>query len=86
MNSPTPDLPDADPADVVDQQLSLTGTEAAAEPPSRDPEAPEADVVEQARAAGPAEHRVARELPLEADPIDAAEQAVVLPVDDDEFR
>ncbi len=50
------------------------------------PEADQGDVAEQAREAGPGEHAVDRELPLEADAGDAAEQAVVVPLDEDEGR
>ena len=58
--------------------------------------APEADAVEQSLPADPEaeEGEEARrdelpeltELPLEADPADAVEQAVVVPVDEDEYR
>ena len=48
--------------------------------------APEADVVEQSLPTGPAAGRVAADLPLEADAADAAEQAHVVPLDEDEAR
>jgi hypothetical protein len=59
-------------------------------------EAPEADAAEQSlpvdegvdeeTAPGRAPARPAPEIPLEADPADAAEQAVSVPVDEDEYR
>jgi hypothetical protein len=59
-------------------------------------EAPEADAVEQSLPADPEaeegeetgrdELPQLAELPLEADPADAVEQAVVVPVDEDEYR
>jgi hypothetical protein len=59
-------------------------------------EAPEADAVEQLLPADPEaevdgdpqrdELPELTELPLEADPADAVEQAVVVPVDEDEYR
>ena len=51
------------------------------------PEADPADLSEQqADAAVPAERREERELPLEADDLDAAEQAVVVEQDAVEYR
>ena len=54
-------------------------------------EAPEADAAEQAQTLDDAESAVeppagAAPLPWEADPADAAEQAVPVPVDEDEYR
>jgi hypothetical protein len=56
-------------------------------------EAPEADAAEQSRAldgreAGPGaeDSALGEPLPAEADPADAAEQAVPVPVDEDEYR
>ena len=49
-------------------------------------EAVEADVVEQAAAAGRPSRGAATELPLEADAADAAEQAEVVELDEDEHR
>jgi hypothetical protein len=50
------------------------------------PEADPADVVEQSVDAAPGQHRLPAELPLEADDLDAAEQAVVVELDEDEHR
>jgi hypothetical protein len=47
---------------------------------------PEADAVEQTIPAAPAEERLETDLPLEVDAADAAEQAVVVPLDEDEGR
>jgi len=78
--------PEADPADLTEQQATPT-RDAAAEPAPAVPfEAPEADVLEQSADAAPGEHRAERELPLEADDLDAAEQAVVVEQDADEYR
>jgi hypothetical protein len=78
----TPD-PEANPADVAEQ----AATEPAAPRPGALPEtAPEADVLEQISPAGPGQHRVERDAPLEADDLDAAEQSVVVEDDEDEHR
>ena len=79
----SPDVPDAD---AQEQRLSAAGDDPRTETPSVDVDVPEADAVEQAQPAGPGEHRAARDLPLEADPADSAEQAVVVPLDEDEGR
>ena len=84
-------MSESTPEDRVEQQSSPT-RDAPLEPPPDVPlEAPDADVVEQAIAAGPGEHRAdeggdAGTLPLEADPADADEQAVVVELDEDERR
>jgi hypothetical protein len=49
-------------------------------------EAVDADVVEQAADAGPAEPPVSPEVPLEVDPADAAEQSAVVELDEDDHR
>ena len=50
------------------------------------PEADPADVAEQEVPVAPGEHRLDTSVPLEADDLDAAEQAVVVEVDEDEHR
>ena len=50
------------------------------------PEADPADVVEQSMDAAPGQTRLPTEVPLEADDLDAAEQAVVVEHDEDEHR
>ena len=47
---------------------------------------PVTDALEQRQPAAPVEELLDRELPLEADPADAAEQSVVVPLDEDEGR
>jgi hypothetical protein len=78
--------PEADPADLSEQHETATRDAAAANAPAVPLEAPEADVLEQSTEAGPGEHRADRDLPLEADDLDAAEQAVVVEQDADEYR
>ncbi len=79
--------PDAVPsADAAEQRRSAAGDEPAGETLSVDLDAPEADAIEQAQPSAPGEHRAARDLPLEADDADAAEQADVVPFDEDEVR
>jgi hypothetical protein len=59
------------------------------EPASTDPEAPEADVVEQHTSAAPdvdTRDEVPTEIPLEVDPGDAAEQSREVALDDDAYR
>jgi hypothetical protein len=77
--------PEADPADLAEQHATASRDEA--RPPEVEVplEAPAADVAEQQIPAGPGEHVAARDLPLEADELDAAEQAVVVE-QDDEYR
>ena len=77
--------PEADPADLAEQHASAARDEAQAPEVDLPLEAPAADVVEQQRTAGPGEHVAARDVPLEADELDAAEQAVVVE-EDDEYR
>ena len=48
------------------------------------PEADPADVAEQSLDAAPGQHRLPTEVPLEADELDAAEQAVVVEHDEDD--
>jgi hypothetical protein len=78
--------PEADPADLSEQHATASRDAAAATEPAVPLEAPEADVLEQSTDAAPGEHRAARDLPLEADDLDAAEQAVVVEEDADEYR
>jgi hypothetical protein len=47
---------------------------------------PVADAAEQSVPAAPGEERLPHATPLEADEADAAEQAVVVPLDEDEGR
>ena len=84
-------IPGSTPEDRVEQELSPTGDAPRATTPDVPLEAPDADVVEQSAAAGPGEHVATRggdadALPLEADPADADEQAVVVELDEDERR
>jgi hypothetical protein len=78
--------PEADPADVAEQQSSANRDERRTSTPEVPLGAPEADVVEQAADAGPGEHVADRDLPLEADEFDAAEQATVVEQDEDDYR
>ena len=80
------DMSEATPEDVVEQAASPSRDEPRTETPAVPVEAPDADVVEQAAAVAPGEHRADRDLPLEADAYDAAEQAVVVDLDEDERR
>ena len=77
--------PEADPADVAEQHASAARDEALTPDVEVPLEAAAADVVEQQAVAGPGEHVAARDVPLEADEMDAAEQAVVVE-QDDEYR
>ena len=79
----SPDVPDAD---AQEQRLSAAGDDPRPAVPEVGDEVPAADAAEQALEAGPGEHRAARDLPLEADELDSAEQAVVVPLDEDEGR
>jgi hypothetical protein len=78
--------PEADPADLSEQHATATRDEPTSTEPTVPLEAPEADVLEQSADAAPGQHRAERELPLEADDLDAAEQAVVVEQDADEYR
>jgi hypothetical protein len=78
--------PEGDPVDLVEQSTSAARDDAASLTPVVPAEAPEADVLEQATPAGPGEHLAARDLPLESDEADAAEQAVVVELDEDDYR
>ena len=84
-------MSEATPEDRQEQRSSPSGDAPVLPPPDVSLEAPDADVLEQAVAAGPGEHVAdtggdAGVLPLEADPADAAEQAVVVELDEDERR
>jgi hypothetical protein len=81
VTTPVPD------ADAAEQQLpaDAASPNAGDVPPVGDG-VPEADAVEQSQPVGPVEHCDAPDLPLEADDADAAEQAVVVPLDEDEGR
>jgi hypothetical protein len=50
------------------------------------PDADAADVAEQSVPVGPTPQRVREDVPLEADDLDAAEQSVEVPLDEDEGR
>jgi hypothetical protein len=78
--------PEANPADVTEQQASATRDEPATRDTDVPLEASEADVLDQSAEAAPGQHRAERDLPLEADDLDAAEQAVVVEQDADEYR
>ncbi|WP_434742360.1 hypothetical protein [Micromonospora sp. SH-82] len=55
-------------------------------PEERDPEAPEADVVEQATSTDPADGEVEPHRGLEVGDWDAAEQALLVTGDEDDYR
>lgn len=81
-------LPDVDPVDLAEQHQ-----DAAPEGPVSDPlpkigtaEAGEADALEQWQTVAPAGQQAAGEPSQEADPADVAEQAVTLPLEDDDHR
>jgi hypothetical protein len=79
VTDPVPD------ADAAEQQRALDGSDPADAPAVGD--APEADALEQSRSVSPGEGGDAgAERPLEADDADAAEQAAVVPQDEDEGR
>jgi hypothetical protein len=75
--------PEATPEDMAEQRSSLTGDAPLAEAPDIADEVPVADALEQSAEAAPGEHVADRDLPMEADEADAAEQAVVVEIDDD---
>ena len=84
-------MSESTPEDRVEQQSTPTRDAPLPEPPDVPLEAPAPDVVEQALPTGPGQHRAdeggdAGVLPLEADPADAGEQAVVVELDEDERR
>jgi hypothetical protein len=84
-------MSESNPADRVEQSTTPTGDAPRLDAPDIALETPDADAVEQATPAGPGEHVAdsggdAGRLPLEADPADAAEQAVVVELDEDERR
>jgi hypothetical protein len=54
--------------------------------PVPDADADAADVAEQSVPVGPTPQRVREDVPLEADDLDAAEQSVEVPLDEDEGR
>ena len=83
MTTPEDAVPEAD---RLEQTTSAAGDDARVETPEVPLGANPADVQEQAQPAAPGEHRAARDLPLEADAADSAEQAVVVPLDEDEGR
>jgi hypothetical protein len=78
--------PEADPADLTEQLASATRDASAPRDAEVPLEASEADVLDQDADTAPGEHRAERDLPLEADDLDAAEQAVVVEQDADEYR
>jgi hypothetical protein len=79
VTNPVPD------ADAAEQQRALDDQDPADAPAVGD--APEADALEQSRGVASGEAGGVRaERPLEADDADAAEQAVVVPQDEDEGR
>lgn len=80
MTGPVPD------ADAAEQRRTPIDDTPGTEPPEVRGDTPEADVLEQAQPVAPGEHRVPREASLEADDADADEQAVVVPLDEDEGR
>lgn len=75
-----PDRPDAD----VQEQAAPLDDAAPATDPRVPPYADEADALEQGREAAPGPHAVETALPLEADEADTADQAVAVPLDEDE--
>ncbi len=84
-------MSESTPEDRIEQESTPTRDRERSEPPAVPLEAPDADVVEQAVATGPGQHLAdeggdAGELPVEADPADAAEQSVVVELDEDERR
>lgn len=83
MTTPVPD------ADAAEQRLAVDGysDDGALHRAAVPDDASEADAVEQAQPVGAAAARpLSADLPLEADPADAAEQDDVVPLDEDEGR
>lgn len=70
--------------DAIEQEQTLGEAEIGDE--VADPEAPEADAVEQHTPVGRPTYPVRRAAADEADEGDAAEQAVVVEADDDDYR
>jgi hypothetical protein len=84
-------MSESTPEDRSEQAMTPTGDAPRLDAPYVPLEAPAPDAVEQAVPAGPGEHVAdqggdAGRLPREADPADAAEQAVVVELDEDERR
>jgi hypothetical protein len=84
-------MSEATPEDRQEQRSTPTGDAELRQMPDVPLEAPDADVLEQSLPTGPGQHVAdqggdAGLLPLEADPADAAEQAVVVELDEDERR
>lgn len=73
-------------ADAADQRATPARDAALGATPEVPLEADAADVLDQASTVGAGEHVAGRDLPLEVDPADAAEQAVVVEDDDEERR
>lgn len=81
--SSDPTTAEASPEDVAEQRATLTRDAAASARPEVADHVPLADALEQSVPVAPDEHVAARDLPLESDEADAAEQAVVVEADDD---
>ena len=84
-------MSESTPEDRQEQRATPTGDAPLSETPDVPLEAPAPDVVEQAVPTGPGQHVAdeggdAGRLPLEADAGDAAEQSVVVELDEDERR
>ena len=84
-------MSEATPEDRAEQRSSPSGDAPVHPAPDVPLEASAADVLEQAAAPGPGQHVAdsggdAGVLPLEADPADAYEQAVVVELDEDDRR
>lgn len=84
-------MSESTPEDRIEQRTTPTGDAERLHPPVVPLETPDADAVEQSLPTGPGQHVAdeggdAGRLPLEADPADAAEQAVVVELDEDERR
>ena len=79
-------MTEATPEDRAEQLTPAAGDDASAPSVAAPGESDPFDAAEQAAPAGPGEHRTDPDLPLEADAADAAEQAVVVELDEDEHR
>ena len=84
MTVPTGD--DVPTADAAEQSTPAAGEPAGELPREVPDDAPEADTLEQSQPVGPVGGRASGDVPLEADDADAAEQADVVPLDEDEGR